>query len=147
MTDEVRESIVKGLQFSSGFLPAFTDTVLLTNSVHPEGLTNDLHRTMRRTLPVPVIYTSLMILFRLVEFAKLQKDAIENEVPVKLPKTKNHVDYTVKKIFKDWNKQISVFTSSNSDFKENGWNPWVDVSNTLELVVKQNLQMFFGISK
>ena len=147
MEPEIRESIVRGLQFTSGFLPNFTDTILLTNSVHPDVLATDLHKTMRRTLPVPVIYTSLMILYRMVEFANLQKEALENEVSVKLPKTKNHVDYTVKKIFKEWNKQISVFTSSNSDFKENGWNPWVDVSNALEVAVKRNLEMFFGISK
>lgn len=141
-------SIVKGLEFASSFIPDFTDSILHTQETRTlEEMSMQLHRRMRRTLPVPTIYTSLMILARLAEFARMQQDALENEELVALPKTKNNVDFTVKKIFKAWNKQVSKFTSSNSDFKENGWNAWGEVTLAIEAVVKTNLSMFFGIEK
>lgn len=148
MQTEIKESIVKGLQFTSSYIPDLTDSVLHLSEPRPlEDVAAALHKTMRRTLPVPVIYTSLKIMMRLVEYAKLQQEALDNEVPVQFPKTKNNVDHTVKRIFRAWNQQVSKYCNSNSDFKENGWNPWTEVINTVETVAKRNLQMFFGLEE
>lgn len=141
----IQTSVVTALRFVDGFVANFNDQVLYMQTVDFDEIARDLHRRMRTELPVPSIYCTVRILQRLVKFAGLQRDALENERTLKLPGTKTDVDYTVKKIFVDWNGKVQVYMNQNSDFNELNWNPWSRLHDGLDSVVKKNAAVFFGI--
>lgn len=138
-------SVVKSLQFVDGYLADFNDQVLYSETVDHVHLARDLHRRMRTQLPVPSIYCALKVLQRLAEYGELQRDAMDDERTVKLPKSKTDVDFTVKQIFKTWNEKVNTFLNQHQDFNELGWNPWKTLVETLDVVVKHNFKAFFGL--
>lgn len=144
-SEEVCEAVKVGLAFVDGFVPAVTDNVLYSETVHPDQIYKDLHKKLRRTVPVPAIYTTLLILQRVAEMARLQKNAMDQGDSAALPKSKTHVDYTVKKIFTKWTSQVSKYVHQNCDFQDDSWDPLEAVVTVLEESARYNLNKFFGI--
>lgn len=144
MTD-YKESILDGLKFSDAYLADFTDQVLYSETVDAKEMAKTLHMKMRTRLAVPSIYTTIKILGRLAEFAKIECDSINAESHFLLPKTKNHVDHTVKKIFKNWNRKVHAYMNRHSDFQEMEWNPWEQIIEILKYIIDYNGKAFFGI--
>lgn len=143
--EQVCEAVKGGLRFVDAYVVELTDAILYSEEVDPVALSKALHRKLRCSLPVPVIYTVLRMLERLGELGRIQKDAMDAGEKVVLPSSKTSVDYTLKKVFRKWNAQVSKFVHSNSDFQSDDWDPSELVLGTLELVAKDNLGKFFGI--
>lgn len=143
--EEICESVIGGLKFVDAYVPSVTETILYSETIYPDAISKDLHKKLRRSLPVPVIYTTLMIIRRVAMLARLHKDAMDNDETVALPKSKTHVDHTVKKIYKKWIVQVSRYINENSDFQEDSWDPVEGAVSILETVADYNLKKFFGI--
>lgn len=143
--EQICEAVKAGLRFTDSYVTEVTETILYSEEVHPEVLSRKLHRKLRCSLPVPVIYTTLRILERFSQLARIQKNAMDSGEKAVLPSSNTSVDYTLKKIFRKWNSQVSKFVHSNSDFQSDSWDPHAVVVNTLESLVRFNLSKFFGI--
>lgn len=144
-SEEVCSVVKQSLFFLDGQIPSLTDHVLHSETVHPEAMAKELHRKLRCSLSVPMIYTTLKLMERLLDLADMQKKAIDDGDTVCLPKSTTHVDYTIKKILRKWSNQIAKYVHSNSDFQEQSWDPHGLVLTTLREIVNFNLGKFFGI--
>ena len=144
--NEIHKSVLNGLTFTDAYLPDFTDQVLFSEDVDIVQISKSLHKSMRTSVPVPSIFTSLKIMGRLQSYAEAQAKEFQVDSTFHVPKPKNHVDHTVKLIFKRWLKQVDQYISQNSDWQEHEWNPWTDLSHVLKEVLDYNGKVFFGIS-
>lgn len=138
-------AVMQGLAFADGYVPDLNDAVLYQADVDVAALRRKLHRRMRTELPVPAIYTTLMVLRRLLEFAEAQRDALEAETVLRLPSCKTSVDLTVKNIFRRWVERVARFSHEQADFRDLGWNPWTGIVQVMREVVDHNASVFFGL--
>ena len=142
---DYRESILNGMIFADAYISDFTETVLYTETIDSKEMAKLLHMKMRTRLAVPSIYATIKILERLVDIASIHADSVNGESKSVLPKTKTHVDHTVKKIFKNWNRKVDAYINRNSDFNEIEWNPWLKIIEILKYITEYNGKAFFGI--
>lgn len=141
---EVRESVVIGLRFVEGYLPEFVSGVFEGSEIRPRA--KGLHRLMRTRLPVPAIFCTLRILFRLQGFLHTKAEALDKEQALELPASENHVDHTVKNLFRALCDGVDQYMVQNSDWKDHDWNPYHRLREDLKGIIKYNSHVFFGIT-
>lgn len=110
-------------------------------------LARAIMRDMRSTLPVPAIYVALRVLQRLHLFALQTAHAFEEDEAVpRLPPSENHVDFTVKQIWRSWLAALQKIACSRSDWEDAQWNFYADLADTLKEIVEYNTKRYFDIS-
>jgi hypothetical protein len=151
MGDEIKLTVVQSLVFADGYVPRLTQLVLPADGSHgarSQQVARALYKKMRTTLPVPAIFAALKVLRRLHTFACLSAEAHEEGARAKLPASGGHVDHTVKRIFRDWERAVTAYETlrDTEHFEVGESNPWVALANTLHDVIEHNTRVFFGVS-
>ena len=138
--------IIESLEEIKNFLPEFSKTILLKeNSI--SDLIKNVFDFYRLNYSIPKIFCILQILKRFSEFFKVDSNNFENITNnlLKYPKTKSNLDFTIKKIYIEFRKDLNVQIQKNIDFEDFDWNFYSEINNVLIKMIKRISKLQFGI--
>ena len=125
-------AVINSLQFSESFFDEFVDVFLFSPS-DPYHFTRNL---FRNSLSVPCIFVVIQLMKRMSKMLrKIEKDD-------RVGKTKNDVDYTMKKLAEKIVAKLETYERKN-EFTEQA--SLVNLSVLLHETARKNEAFFFGI--
>lgn len=127
--DELRIVVMDAFTFVnklSVYIP-----VLLQESDHVT-IIKAISMRMRQKLSRPTIYAALQILMRLSEYADETEDAYSEDRSPRIPRSRNHVDYTLQLMWVQWAKTIEAERTTAADWQEDDWNPYESITQALD---------------
>lgn len=127
--DELRIVVIDAFSFVnklSVYIPVFLQ--------EPDHATiiKAISMRMRQKLSRPAIYATLQIIMRLSEYADETQDAYAEDRTPRIPRSRNHVDYTLQLMWVQWAKLIEAERNATADWKEHGWNPYNEITSALD---------------
>ena len=150
MDEDARHSIVLALDYVHDLRSKVCDPVGEASAEVPSKqmkVARSIMRDMRSSLPVPAIFAALKVMHRLQTFAQKTADAFEEDEGVPdLPSSENHVDFTVKQIWRKWLAALQKKASRRSDWEDAQWNYYGELAKSLRAIVDYNTRRYFDIS-
>ena len=140
--DAVREVLVSALRFVSkitAHIPVFF------RDDDPSIVKHAISLEMRRKLPQGVTYSVLLILLRLTQFADEAAEAYEEDRQARYERPENHMDFTIREIWRSWNHTVQQEYSRAMSWREVEWNPYDDLYESLKSLTRYIGKQHFGI--
>ena len=139
----VAEVVVDSLKYTNSinaYIPVFLKEKDKNNMIKAISL------DMRRRLPEATRYATFLIICRLSEFSSEAAEAFQEERTQKLPKPKTHTDYTVWKMWQEFNTLTEDEYNKTNGFQPLNWNPFIDLTQSLHALAVHVGDKHFGIN-
>lgn len=130
-----------------GFIDVMSSYVpIFIKEPNHEAITIAISMLMRRKLSRATIYATLQILMQLSEYLDESKFAFDEERTPGLPKPKNHLDYTIYSVWKDWVKIIESEQEVEMEWNTAAeHNPYTTVTEAIDQLISRVWEYHFNV--
>ena len=108
---------------------------LLTEET-PTPVVRVISSMMRRKLSKPITFAVLQLITRLSDFAEEAQNAFAEERRPMYPRCTCDMDYTVRIIWANWVSIIKKERERLADWNQPGWNPYTDVHDAFNELIR-----------
>ena len=110
---------------------AYYIPAILVDEDSADSVIKSVSKQMRQKLSKPVTFAVLQILMRLSDFSEETENATTEMRRAMLPKVRNDVDYTTRKVWARWVAVVNEEYDRLLDWRPASWNPYTSVTQTL----------------
>lgn len=110
---------------------AYYIPAILADEESANWVIKSVSKNMRRKLSKPVAFAVLQVLMRISDFSEETENATSESRRVMLPKIRNDVDYTVRKVWARWATATDEECYRLLDWRPPLWNPYSEITRTL----------------